>query len=404
MSDTKTCVVVGASHAGSQLAVQVRKLGWQGRIVLISEEAALPYHRPPLSKAVLAGEKEVTDILLRPAAMYQNSDIELRLSTRVTRIHRNTRTVRLENGEDINYDKLALCTGAGVIKLPLGDGLGGVHYLRTITDINAIRDHLGSGQRVVVIGAGYIGLEAAAVLSKLGLRVTVLERAERVLVRVTGPEISSYITALHRHHGVEIVCGADVVSINGEQRVDSVSCANGDTRSADLVLVGVGIVPETGLAQHAGLRVENGICVDEFSCTSDPDIYAAGDCTSHLNAVYGRRIRLESVQNANDQSRVAAANICGKTMRYDMVPWFWSDQFDIKLQSAGLFAGYDDTVLLGEASVDNADGFSLLYFREDQLIAADCVNQAKVFMATRKLIQDQADRQTCLAILSSLAS
>lgn len=404
MSDSQTCVVIGASHAGSQLALQLRKQGWKGRIVLVSEETALPYHRPPLSKEVLAGRKQLTDILLRPAAMYPDNDVELRLGTRAIGIQRDNRTVRLEDGEQIHYDRLALCTGARVIRLPLGDGLAGVHYLRTITDITAIRDHLAPGQRVVIIGAGYIGLEAAAVLSGLGLHVNVLERADRVLQRVTGPEVSAYLTALHRHHGVEIVCGADVVSINGEQHVDSVSCASADSHVADLVLVGVGIVPETTLAQRAGLRVENGICVDEFARTSDPDIYAAGDCTAHPSALYGRNIRLESVQNANDQSRVAAANICGKAMSYNVVPWFWSDQFGIKLQSAGLFAGYDDACVLGEATVEGAEGFSVLYFRQGQLIAADCVNQARVFMACKKLIQERADKKTCLSTLDTVTS
>lgn len=393
MSEEQTLIVVGASHAGSQLAVQARKLGWPGRIILVGAEDAVPYHRPPLSKAVMAGEKSLEDIPLRPRTMYDNSDVELRLGTSVTAIDRDAGTVTLGDGETLAWDRLALCTGSRVIKLPLGDGLAGVHYLRTIQDIQAIREEISGSRRAVIIGGGYIGLEAAAALSKLGLEVTVLEREERVLKRVTGECTARYITALHEAHGVHIACGMEVVSINGAQRAESVSCSDGRTFDADLVIIGVGIVPETALAEQAGLRIENGIRVDEFARTSDPAIVAAGDCASHASALYGRTVRLESVQNANDQSRVAAATVCGKQQPYNAVPWFWSDQFDIKLQSAGLSEEHDDTELLGEADPHSAEGFSLLYFRNGRLIAADCVNQAKVFMACKKLIGEQAGRQ-----------
>ncbi|MEX1198218.1 MAG: FAD/NAD(P)-binding oxidoreductase [Pseudohongiellaceae bacterium] len=400
MSEAQTLIVVGASHAGSQLAVQARKLGWPGRIVLAGAEEALPYHRPPLSKAVMAGEKSLDDILLRPRAMYDNSEVELRLGLPVTGIDREAGTVTLDGGETLAWDRLALCTGSRVIKLSLGDGLSGVHYLRTIRDIQAIRDEISDSRRAVIIGGGYIGLEAASALSKLGLDVTVLEREERVLQRVTGEQTSRYITGLHEAHGVHVACGMEVVSINGAQRAESVSCADGRTFDADLVIIGVGIVPETGLAEQAGLRIDNGIRVDEYARTSDPAIVAAGDCTSHTSALYGRTVRLESVQNANDQSRVAAATICDKQQAYNAVPWFWSDQFDIKLQSAGLSEGHDDTVLLGEADPHGKAGFSLLYFRDDRLIAADCVNQAKVFMACKKLVGERAGRQQVLEQLA----
>ncbi len=400
VQESGTLIVVGASHAGSQLAVQSRKSGWTGRIVLIGDEHCLPYHRPPLSKTVMAGEKTVDDILLRPQAMYGTADIELRLGQHVSRVQRDSRTVLLDDGEELRYDKLALCTGARVVHLPLGEGLEGVHYLRTIAHINAIRAHVASARKAVVIGAGYIGLEAAAVLRKLGMEVTVLERESRVLNRVTGQQVSDYITRLHQAHGVNVLCDAEVLSINGQQRVDSVTCADGEVHRADLVIVGVGIVPETGLAEQSGLRVENGICVDEYTRTSDPDIHAAGDCAAHPSALYGRRIRLESVQNANDQSRVAAANICGKPTVYDTVPWFWSDQFNIKLQSAGLFHGFDDAVVLGDISLGSQEGFSVLYFRDAVLVAADCVNQARVFMACKKLVGDRAERSTALDALA----
>lgn len=399
MSETETCVVVGASHAGSQLAVHLRKSGWSGRIILIGAESEIPYHRPPLSKAVMAGEKTVKDIPLRPAVMYSNNKVELRLGARVSRILREEKSVRLETGETIAYDRLALCTGARPIRLPLGNGLQGVHYLRNIEDVDSIRADLAPGRRAVIIGAGYIGLEAAAVLAQLGLEVTVLERASRVLSRVTGEAVSSYITALHEQHGVSIHCHADVVSINGEAQADSVSCDDGSVHPADLVIVGVGIVPDTTLAEDAELRVENGIHVDEYGRSSDPDIFAAGDCASFPSIQYERRIRLESVQNANDQSRAVAANICGKQQVYDSLPWFWSDQYGIKLQSAGLMNGHDASVQLGTSDPRSESGFSLLYFQGDRLIAADCVNQARVFMACKKLIQAGAGRDAVLAEL-----
>lgn len=380
------CLIVGASHAGSQLAVHLRKCGWTGPIELIGAEEELPYHRPPLSKTVMAGSKGLDNILLRPAAMYENNHIQLRLGTVVDAILPQHKQLVLSTGESVSYDKLALCTGARPIKLSLGDGLDGVCYLRSYADVQAIRQQLTGKRRAVVIGAGYIGLEAAAVLSQLGLHVTVLEREERVLQRVTGPQVSDYFTALHRAHGVDIVCDAEVVAINGQNSAESVSCAGGAVYPADIVIVGIGVVAETRLAEEAGLRLENGIHVDEHCCTSNEHIFAAGDCVSHPDARYQRRIRLESVQNANDQARVAAANICGANEVYQVTPWFWSDQFDIKLQSAGLSNGFDETSL--EGSLDPADprGFVIQYFRQGKLIAADCVKQAKAFMALKAQI------------------
>jgi 3-phenylpropionate/trans-cinnamate dioxygenase ferredoxin reductase component len=381
------CVVIGASHAGSQLAIHLRKSGWQGEIVLIGAEAVPPYHRPPLSKAVLSGNTDIASILLRPAAMYHANSIDLRLATRAEAILPDKQQLLLATGEAMHYDKLALCTGARPIKLPLGDGLAGVFYLRSIEDVMAIRRCLSDTRRAVIIGAGYIGLEAAAVLSALGVDVTVLEREERVLKRVAGEQVSQYFTDLHTMHGVKVVCGAEVIAINGQGGVDSVHCSDGTEYNADMVIIGVGVVPETGLAQNAGLRVENGIWVDEFARTSDENVYAAGDCTSHPSALYKRRIRLESVQNANDQSRVAAVNICGESQRYQMIPWFWSDQYDIKLQSVGLANGYDEIALEGSLDPADGSGFVLQYFCDGKLIAADCVSRSKDFMTLKAAIQ-----------------
>ena len=380
---SKRCIVIGASHAGSQLAVQLRKSGWTGEIVLIGDEPQLPYHRPPLSKSVMSGEKAPESILLRPATMYDNSQITLRLNTRVTTLLPAEQRVQLATGEVLAYDKLALCTGARPIRLPLGDGLAGVHTLRTLNDVLTIQAELAQVQRVVIIGAGYIGLEAAAVLRKLNKDVTVLERAGRVLQRVTGTEISAYFTALHERHGVQVFCNAEVVSINGQQRVSSVTCADGSEYPADLVITGVGVVPDVQLAQAAGLEINNGICVDETGRSSDPNIYAAGDCASHPSALYQRRLRLESVQNANDQARVVAANICGNHEVYDVTPWFWSDQYDVKLQSVGLCEGYSSTELEGDTTPGSAEGLVVRYLKDGQLLAADCINRARDFMAIK---------------------
>lgn len=386
-TDSRRCIVIGASHAGSQLALQVRKSGWTGEIVLIGDEPQLPYHRPPLSKTVMAGDKQPDDILLRPAAMYAGQGITLRLNTRVQALQVDQKTVQLDTGEVLTYDKLALCTGARPIRLPLGDGLDGVCYLRTLNDVIKIRDQLDTVGRVVIIGAGYIGLEAAAVLRKLGKHVTVLEREDRVLKRVTGPEISRYFTELHQQHNAEIYCNTEVVAINGQGRVESVTCTDGRRFAADLVIIGVGVVPETELAEEAGLTIENGISVDAHGQTSAPDVYAAGDCASHPSELYQRRVRLESVQNANDQSRIVAANINGGQEVYQVIPWFWSDQYDIKLQSAGLSNGYDDVQIDGVPHPGHDDGFVVRYYQQGRLIAADCVSRARDFMAIKNSLK-----------------
>ncbi|MDO8908060.1 MAG: FAD-dependent oxidoreductase [Pseudohongiella sp.] len=379
----QTAIVIGASHAGSQLAIHLRKSGWLGRIVLIGDEAHLPYHRPPLSKAVMSGSKNAEDIQLRPSALYDNNQIELKLGSHVDALLREDQRVLLSTGESLHYDRLALCTGASPIRLPLGDGLDGVFYLRSLDDVLAIRSALPDVKQAVIVGAGYIGLEAAAVLRSQGIDVTVLERADRVLKRVTGEEVSGYFASLHQLHGVDIRCNAEVTAINGQGNVDSVSCADGSKFEAQLVIIGVGVVPETRLAQEAGLRIENGIHVDEYARTSDEKIFAAGDCASHPSFLYQRRLRLESVQNANDQSRVAAVNMIALQEKYCAAPWFWSDQYDIKLQSAGLSQDFDQTELEGSLNAAESQGFVLKYFRQGQLIAADCVNRPKDFMAIK---------------------
>ena len=383
------CVVIGASHAGSLLAVQVRKEGWQGRIVLISAEKHMPYHRPPLSKAVLSGEKEVDAVLLRPALMYSNNDIELCLGEQVTQISRAEKSVHLASGEILAYDKLALCTGASPRHIPMGEGLAGVHYLRNADDVVGIQSQMEAGKRAVIVGGGYIGLEVAAVMSKMGLLVSVVEMADRLLQRVASPVISDYFRLLHEHHGVSVLTNASVEGILEEGAELSVLFGDASQIAADIVVIGVGVLPETGLAKAAGLEVADGIVVDAYMGTSDPDIVAAGDCTVFPSARYGRSLRLESVQNALDQARVAAANVCGKPQIYDSLPWFWSDQYDVKLQSAGLRLDHEHEIVRGNPDVIDEKGISVFYLRGEYMIAADCVNNAKEFMACKKLIAER---------------
>ncbi len=389
LQELHTAVVVGASHAGSQLAVHLRKSGWQGRIVLIGDENFLPYHRPPLSKAVMSGSKDAESIQLRPASLYESNQIELKLGVKVTALLRDSQQVVCSDGESIRYDRLALCTGAHAIRLQLGQGLRGVFYLRTLEDVLAIRAHLSEVKQAVIVGAGYIGLEAAAVLRGLDIDVTVLERAGRVLQRVTGEQVSGYFSELHKMHGVNICCGVNVTDINGEHSVESVSCADGSVFPAQLVIIGVGVVPEIQLAIDAGLVINNGIEVDEYGLTSDKNIFAAGDCCSHPAHLYQRRLRLESVQNANDQSRAVAVNMIALTEKYKAVPWFWSDQFDIKLQSAGLSQDFDRTELEGSLNPADRSGFVVRYFKEGKVIAAVCVNRPKDFMAIKTELANQ---------------
>ena len=294
----KVCIVVGAGHAGSALAVQLRKEGWSGRIVLIGAESALPYHRPPLSKAVLAGEKSLDAIALRPLSHYAASGVELRQGERVVAIDRQAQTVLLNGGESLRYDALALCTGTVARTLPRASELQGVFTLRTAEDAQRIRTAAAGAKRAVIVGGGYIGLEVAAVLRTQGLEVTVLEAASRLLARVAHPVVSDYFAALHARHGVTILTGIGGIALLGESAVSGVREASGRIHPADLVIVGIGVLPELGLARDAGLEVDNGIVVDAYACTSDPHIYAAGDCTWHPSARYGRRLRLESVQNA----------------------------------------------------------------------------------------------------------
>ncbi|MBB6521673.1 NAD(P)/FAD-dependent oxidoreductase [Pseudoteredinibacter isoporae] len=381
------CIVIGASHAAAQLAPSLRQEGWEGRIIIIGDEPHAPYHRPPLSKTFLSGEKTLEQLLIRPLAAYDKIDAEFMLGRRVEKIDRAQKTVLLDNGETLDYEKLALCTGSRPRQIPLpGVDLKGVHYLRTVADIEGIRGDLDTSKgpaKVVIIGGGYIGLETAAALNKLGVEVTVLEMMDRILQRVTAPVISEFYHRVHSEAGVNIQTGIGVDAILGENQVHSVQCSNGETLDADVVIIGAGIVPNIELAEAAGLDIDNGIAVNAYAQTSDPDIVAAGDCSSYPHKLIGSRVRLESVPNATEQAKTAAASICGKQLDNHTHPWFWSDQYDIKLQIAGFNMGYDTVLVRGDES---SRSFSVWYFKGDQLLAADCINQAKEFMQAKQLL------------------
>ncbi|MCH7815179.1 MAG: FAD-dependent oxidoreductase [Proteobacteria bacterium] len=383
------CIIVGASHAGATLALQLRREGWSGAIQLIGAEAELPYHRPPLSKEHLAGAKTIDCMRLRPAKVYQDNAIELLLGTAVEHIDIDAKSVKLSDKRELRFDKLALCTGAEVRKLPIGEGLANIFYLRTAADVAPLISLSKTAKRVVIIGAGYIGLETAAVLIQKGLQVTVLEMADRILNRVTSEAMSDFMAALHRDHGVAIVTATEVTEIRGGDVVEQVICADGTEFDADFVIIGVGVTPNTQLAASAGLEVGEGVLVNEYTQTSAADVYAAGDCTSHPSGLYKRVLRLESVQNANEQARAAAANICGRQTIYDAVPWFWSDQYHIKLQMAGINSDYDRVVIRGDPSLDNEAGFALFYFKDAVLIAADCVGRPKEFMVSKQMVKNR---------------
>jgi len=383
---SESIVIIGASHASVQAVDTLHRDGHPGPIVLVGDEPTLPYNRPPLSKKFLTGELERERLLLRSAHFYENAHVETRLGVRATAIDRTAQRVRLSDGGELNYDKLLLCVGSKPRRLDIpGFDLAGVHYLRTMADVDAIRHELSGARSLVVVGAGYIGLETAASARHLGLDVTVLEMADRPMNRVVAPAISDFYLARHAREGVRIVCNATVDGFAGDGRVHKV-LSGAVEYPADIVVVGVGIVPDSTLAASAGLRCENGLWVDEHCRTSDPNIYAAGDCTNHPSVRYGRRVRLESVDNAVEQGKVAALNMRGKVAVHEHVPWFWSDQYDVKLQIAGLATGYDQTVLRGDPS---SGSFGLFYLLKGELLAVDAINNPRDFMTGKKWIAER---------------
>lgn len=381
----ETIAIVGAGHAAGQAVVSLRQYGHTGPIVLIGEEPYLPYQRPPLSKKFLAGEIELERLYVKPPQFYSDKDVDLRLGARVESIDVESRRLMLADGAHVPWDRLLLTLGSRVREMRApGVDLAGVHYLRTIDDVHAIQPGFVSGKKLVVVGGGYIGLEVAAIARKHGLDVTVVEMADRLMARVVCPEVSAYYQSLHESAGVRLLLDTAVEGFAGNGHVDRVVTDAGEF-AADLVIIGIGIVPVTDIAEAAGLACDDGICVDAHARSSQADIFAAGDCTRHPNGILGRTLRLESVHNALEQARTAAASLCGKDQPYDQVPWFWSDQYDTKLQIAGLAADYDQVILRGDPATGS---FCACYLRAGQLQAVDAINSPRDFMQAKKLLAE----------------
>lgn len=385
---TSKAVIVGASHAGAQVAASLRQERWPGEIILIGNESALPYQRPPLSKEYLAGKSTLEALAIRNREFYDKHGIQLVDGT-VSAIDRGQGRAVLESGESLTYDKLALCVGARPKMLTVpGADLRGVFYLRTAADVELIRQAAAAASRVIVIGGGYIGLETAASLRGFGLEVAVVEAADRVLERVTDPCVSAFFERLHREEGVAIQTSSHVQALRESSRGLEVVLRDSSSIAADLVVVGIGVEPNVALAADAGLAIDNGILIDANARTTDPNIFAAGDCASHDSARYGQRLRLEAVSSAGEQAKVAAAAMCGKSREIDALPWFWSDQYNVKLQIAGLNHGYDEVVVIGDPARDRE--FSCFYLLQGELVAADCVNRPRDFIFSKRAISQGA--------------
>jgi 3-phenylpropionate/trans-cinnamate dioxygenase ferredoxin reductase subunit len=378
-------VIVGAGHGGAQVAVALRTQKFEGSIAIIGDEPELPYERPPLSKEYFAGEKEFERIQIRPAKYWDEREVTMLLNKRVVSVDPAAHSVTTDGGETIGYGKLVWATGGSPRMLPIpGGNLRGVQGVRTRADADAMKAASETAGQIVVIGGGYIGLEAAAVLRKAGKPVILLEALDRVLARVAGEELSRFYEKEHRDHGVDLRLGVQVAAIEGEDRATGVRLGSGEVIPADLVIVGIGIVPAVEPLIAAGAHGGNGVLVDHHCKTNLADIYAIGDCAAHENDfAEGAVIRLESVQNANDQANVVAKGICGDEARYHAIPWFWSNQYDLKLQTAGLSTGHDQAVLRGDVA---SRSFSIVYLRGGKVIALDCVNATKDYVQGRMLV------------------
>lgn len=375
-------VVIGAGQAGSSCVAKLRNGGYDGKVTLIGAEPVPPYQRPPLSKTYLMGDMTLERLFLRPESFYDELDIQLRLNARVDAIDAQARTVAI-GGDVLAYDDLVLTTGSEPNRLPtaIGGALDGVHVVRDLADVDGMAPRFVKGAKVLIVGGGYIGLEAASVAAKLGLQVTLVEMSERILQRVAAPETSDFFRALHKGHGVDIREGVGLETLLGDGAVSGARLSDGSELDVDFVIVGVGIRPATGLAEAAGVVLENGIKVDAQGRTSLSGIWAAGDCSSF--PYRGGRIRLESVPNAIDQADVVAENIMGAGKEYVAKPWFWSDQYDVKLQIAGLNTGYDRVV----TRRTDADSVAFWYYRGDELLAVDAMNDPRGFMVGKRLIE-----------------
>lgn len=385
-----TTAIVGAGHAAGQLAASLRQEGYDGEIVIIGDELHVPYQRPPLSKAYLAGDQGLEKVYLRPAKFYEDKNIDLRLGEAVTAIDTSAQTLTTDEGATLAWDDLVLATGGRPRKLSIdGSDLGGIHYLRSISDVDGIRAEMASGRNLVIVGGGYIGLEVASIGIKLDATVHVLEMEDRILQRVTTPEMSAFYDRLHSGRGVNIHTNTQASAFKGaDGRVTHVVTADGRELAADLVIVGIGIIPNTELAEAAGLTCSNGIVVDERCKTSHPHVYAIGDVSNHPNPLLDRRLRLESVPNAMEQARVVANNITGGDKTHAAIPWFWSDQYELKLQMVGFSSDGEDQVTRGDTS---SNSFITFYLAGGKLVAADAVNDPKSFMVAKSLIGKSVD-------------
>lgn len=381
-------VIVGAGHAAGQAAASLRQEKYQGEIIIIGDEPHIPYQRPPLSKQYMSGEQGLERVYLRPEKFYVDKDITVKVNTRVENIDTTANTVTTDAGETISYEYLLISTGGRPrhINVP-GADLNGIHYLRTIADVDGIREEMSEGRRLVIVGGGYIGLEVASVAVEAGMTVDVLEMEERILQRVTTAEMSSYYHNLHTSRGVNIHTSTMVSGFEGDGRVSSVVCGD-QAFDADVVIVGIGIIPNVEIADAAGITVDNGIVVDDHCRTSAERVYAAGDCTNHPNGLLNRRLRLESVPNAMEQARVAVANMCGGDKVYASIPWFWSDQYELKLQMVGFSSDGDTQIIRGDMATN---AFAVFYLKDNKVVAADAVNSPKEFMICKQLIGKPVD-------------
>jgi len=384
-------VIVGSGHGGAQAAIALRQAGHEDSILMVSRDRNPPYERPPLSKEYLAGDKPFEKILIRPEAFWADRNVTLRLGANVNEVDWMKRVLVLSDDSTLTYRKLIWAGGGDARRLSCpGAELAGIHTIRGRRDTDALKTQLAEGVRhAVIVGGGYIGLEAAAVLRTKGIGVTVVEMQERVLARVAGPEVSDFYAEEHRRQGVDLRLETSVERIEGEEKVTGVTLSTGETIACDAVIVGVGIVPSVGPLIAAGAAGSNGVDVDSYCRTSLDDIYAIGDCAAHANPYSANAvIRLESVQNANDMATVAAKSIMGDKQDYDAVPWFWSNQYDLRLQTVGIATGYDRTVLRGDPAERK---FSLVYLREGEVIALDCVNNTRDYAQGRKLVMNRAE-------------
>ena len=380
-------VIIGCGQAGGQAAASLRQEKYEGPITMIGQEPYIPYQRPPLSKQYLSGEQEKEKLSLRQESFYSEKEINLKLGTSVLSLDPDKRELQLENGETVTYDKLLVATGGRPRKLEVdGHTLKGIHYLRNIDDVDAIKTQMNTSQNLVIVGGGYIGLEVASVAIKRGLTVCVLEMESRILERVTTEEMSAFYHQLHTDEGVDILTSTQAKAFKGSETVESVVCGDHEI-PADLVIVGIGILPNTEMAEAAGLETNNGLVVDEHCRTSNEHIFAAGDCTNHPNPILNRRLRLESVPNAMEQGRVAASNMLGGSKSYASMPWFWSDQYEHKLQMVGFSKDSDQSIVRGDME---SKSFTVFYLKDDSIIAADSVNNPKEFIASKQLVGKKA--------------